>query len=203
MGGERSSNDHRHSSLLRLGYARFFYESRSKNRTRAYPSGATTLGCVTLGELSRIREGSTLLSPLRVWARETRGHVRFQPPPPYVSFVNDYFYRWWTQLCQILSESLGGRRSYLSLPVTRSNCTRYTRVCLPYGKAAVFARCVHPPGRGCGMIRAKSSTTQVCFICGVPACEIRGGGAPSPRHRLPLGSPIICRMARSVITLAE
>ena len=30
------------------------------------------------------------------------------------------------------------------------------------------------------MIRAKSSTTQVCFICGVPACEIRGGGAPSP-----------------------
>lgn len=115
MGGGRSSND-RHSSLLRLGYARFFYESRSKNRTRAYPSGATTLGCVTLGELSRIREGSTLLSPLRVWARETRGHVRFQPPPPCVSFVNDYFYRWWTQLCQILSESLGGRRPmYVSL----------------------------------------------------------------------------------------
>jgi len=24
------------------------------------------------------------------------------------------------------------------------------------------------------MIRAKSSTTQVCFICGVAGCEIRG-----------------------------
>ena len=34
------------------------------------------------------------------------------------------------------------------------------------------------------MIRAKSSTTQVCFICGVPACEIRGLLLCHPRTRV-------------------
>lgn len=72
-----------------------------------------------------------------------------------------------------------------------SSLTVYTesRVCVCSTCVAVFARCV-VLSRGCGMIRAKSSTTQVCFICGVAGCEIRGWRSRSIFNLLPrAGTP--------------
>lgn len=51
-------------------------------------------------------------------------------------------------------------------------CAR-ARVCLFYMRGSVCSMRAEL-SRGCGMIRAKSSTTQVCFICGVAGCEIWG-----------------------------
>lgn len=59
-----------------------------------------------------------------------------------------------------------------------------SRVCVCSTCVAVFARCV-VLSQGCGMIRAKSSTTQVCFICGVAGCEIRGWRSRSISNLLP------------------
>jgi len=61
-------------------------------------------------------------------------------------------------------------------------------VCVCSTCVAVFARCVEL-SRGCGMIRAKSSTTQVCFICGVAGCEIRGWRSRVRSLSLSLVSP--------------
>lgn len=87
-----------------------------------------------------------------------------------------------------------------------SSLTVYTesRVCVCSTCVAVFARCVEL-SRGCGMIRAKSSTTQVCFICGVAGCEIRGWRSRSIFNRLPRAATLrwltmICRLSDQTLS---
>jgi len=79
-----------------------------------------------------------------------------------------------------------------------------SRVCVCSTCVAVFARCVEL-SRGCGMIRAKSSTTQVCFICGVAGCEIRGYRFHSIFNRLsrvatPRWFMMICRLSDQTLS---
>lgn len=77
----------------------------------------------------------------------------------------------WTQLCV---DSFGVNLGDVSLSLCDS-----LKLHALHARMFAVRQCLHDAYIP-RMIRAKSSTTQVCFICGVPACEIRGGGAPSP-----------------------